>query len=102
MIWALIFLAGLLLTKYYTETSLRSLRSKTREDQKNLADARQTLSAAQGKKAEIEKEEKAFNARLDKLQAILTDMEVEIHESVVQAQKGLPFGVEADEEKKEG
>lgn len=102
MIWAFLFLAGLLFTKYYTETTLRNLRAKTREDQKNLADARQTLAAAHQKRAEVEKEEKAFKTRLDKLQAIITDMEAEIHESVVRVQKGLPLGVEAAGEEKEG
>ncbi|OGG48147.1 MAG: hypothetical protein A3F84_22975 [Candidatus Handelsmanbacteria bacterium RIFCSPLOWO2_12_FULL_64_10] len=102
MIWAFFFLAGLLFTKYYTEATLRGLRAKTRGDQKTLADARQALAAAQEKRASVEKEEKTFKTRLDKLQAIITDMEVEIQESVVRVQKGLPLGVEMAEEEKEG
>jgi len=102
MIWAFFFLAGLLFTKYYTEAALRSLRTKTRGDQKSLADARQTLAAAREKRAAIEKEEKELKTRLDRLQAIITDMEVEIQESAVRVQKGLPLGVEMDGEEKEG
>lgn len=102
MIWAFLFLAGLLITKYYTETTLRSLRAKTREDQKCLNEARQALASVQEKRAEVEKEEKNLKARLDRLQATITDMEIEINESVVRIRKGLPAGAELEEEKKEG
>ena len=102
MIWALVFLAGLLFTKYYGETALRSLRSRTREDQKSLADARQALTAAQEEKAETEKEEKALKARLEKLQAIVTDLEAEIQESAIRTQKEFSLEMEKDGGEKEG
>jgi len=102
MIWAFLFLMGLLITKYYTETSLRSLRAKTREDQKCLNEARQSLVSAQEKRIAVEKEEKNLKARLDKLQATITDTEIEINESVVRLRKGTQAGAELEEEKREG
>lgn len=87
MIWAFLLLAGVLLTKYYTESTARGLRAKAREEQKVLADARHSLAGRQERLAEVEKEEKEVKARLDRIQALIADVQIEINESVSQARK---------------
>lgn len=87
MIWLFLLLGGVLVTKYYTETTARSLRAKAREQQKALAEARQSLAGKQERLAEVEKGEKEVKARLDRLQALIADVQIEINESVSQARK---------------
>ncbi len=83
-----IFLAGLLLTKYYTETIVRGLRAKAREQQKTLADVKHALTTRQEKMMEVEKEEKAVRSRLDRLQALIADIQIEINEAIVRTRRG--------------
>ena len=84
MIFAVLVLVGLLLTKYYSETALRKLRSKTNEEQKSLEDVRKALLDARNERAEAEKMDNSTKLRLEKIRAFVTDMEVEIQESYVQ------------------
>jgi flagellar biosynthesis chaperone FliJ len=92
MFWMLLFLVGVLFTKYYTETIVRNLRVKAKEHQKALAEFRQAVTVAQEHLAEAEKEEKAIKSRLERLQTVIADIQVEINESVAHPLKGTPAG----------
>lgn len=96
MIWIFIFMAGLLITKFYTETAVRKLRSKAREKQKVLSEVRHSLVARQGSLGEVEKMEKEVKARLDRLQTLIVDVQIEINEAVLKARDGAPEKAEPE------
>ena len=101
MLWILAVLLGILLTKYYTETVLRRLRSKALEGQRSLAGVKQALGTAQDELIKAEGEEKSFKERLDRLRAVVVDLEVEIQESTVKARKATSTQEGADREELE-
>ncbi len=97
MIWMFIFLVGLLFTKYYTETVVRNLRAKSKEQQKSLTEVKHALAARQEKLVEVEKEEKGVKARLDRLQTLVADVQIEINEAIVRTRKGAAGETETAE-----
>ena len=96
MFWMLVLLIGVLVTKYSTENAVRKLNARSKDHQKSLSEARHTLATAQEDMAKAEKEERAIKARLERLQAVIADIQVEINESRAHPPKGVPGEAETE------
>ena len=78
MIWIFVTLVLVLVAKYYTAISVKHLEARLNEAKEGIEESKARLKIAKDRQDAAKNEEKGLRFRVERLQALIQDMETDI------------------------